>query len=73
MFSCIWNEYGGLLCKSLNSVQVWKNTDQKKSHIYILFTLCAPLILWGFIVTMEERFIFIIESSYTSNNASTWS
>ena len=29
VFSCIWTEYGDLLCKSPYSVQIEENTDQK--------------------------------------------
>ena len=47
MFSCIWNEYGGLLCKSLNSVQIWKNTDQKKfPYLDTFHSVCTSNIVW---------------------------
>ena len=38
VFSCIWTEYDDLLRKFLYSVQVQKNTDQKKLRIWTLFT-----------------------------------
>ena len=41
VFSCIRTEYGDLRCKSPYSVQIQKNTDQKKLRIWTLFTQCA--------------------------------
>ena len=40
VFSCIWTEYGDLLRKSLYSVQIQENADQKKLRIWTLFTQC---------------------------------
>ena len=37
-FSCIRTEYGDLLCKSPYSVRIQENTDQKKLHIWVIFT-----------------------------------
>ena len=42
-FSCIWPEYGDLLRKSLCSVRIEKNTDQKKLRIWTLFMQCSTL------------------------------
>ena len=36
VFSHIWNEYGDLLYKSSNSVQMRENADQKNSEDFIL-------------------------------------
>ena len=38
VFSRIRSEYGNLLCRSTYSVRMWENTDQKKLHIWTLFT-----------------------------------
>ena len=38
VFSCIQIEYGDLLRKSPYSVRMQENTDQKKLHIWTLFT-----------------------------------
>ena len=38
VFSCIRDEYGGLLRKSPYSVLMQENTDQKKLRIWTLFT-----------------------------------
>ena len=43
VFSCIQNKYGHLLCKSLSTVQIWKNTDQTKHQIRTLFKLSILL------------------------------
>ena len=40
IFSCIRTEYGDLLRKSLYSVWIQKNADQKKLRIWTLFTQC---------------------------------
>ena len=40
IFSCIRTEYGDLRSKSLYSVQIQENTDQKKLRIWKLFTQC---------------------------------
>ena len=40
VFSCIRTEYGDLLSKSPYSVRMQENTDQKKLHIWTLFTQC---------------------------------
>ena len=47
VFSRIWTKYEDLLRNSLYSVQIRKNTDQKKPRIWTLFnTLC--LFFWRF-------------------------
>ena len=38
VLSCIWTEYRDLLHKSPYSIQIQKNTDQKKLRIWALFT-----------------------------------
>ena len=38
VFFRIWTKYGDLLYKSPNSVRIRENTDQKKLHIWTLFT-----------------------------------
>ena len=38
VFSCIQTEYGELWIKSQHSVQISENTDQKKLHIWAIFT-----------------------------------
>ena len=38
VFFCIWTEYGYSHHKSPYSVQIRKNTDQKKLHIWTLFS-----------------------------------
>ena len=40
VFSRIRTEYGDILCISPYSVRVRENTDQKKLHIWTLFTQC---------------------------------
>ena len=40
VFSHTRTEYGNILRKSPYSVRIWKNTDQKKLRIEILFTQC---------------------------------
>ena len=40
VFSCIRTEYGDLLRKSLYSVKIQENADQKKLLIWTLFTQC---------------------------------
>ena len=40
VFSFIRSEYGDLRNKSMYSVQIRENTDQKKLRIWILFTQC---------------------------------
>ena len=41
VFSCIRTEYGDLVCKSPDSVQMRENADQKKLRIWTLFTQCG--------------------------------
>ena len=41
VFSCIRTEYGDFRIKSLYSVRIQENTDQKKLHIWTLFTQCC--------------------------------
>ena len=43
VFSCVRNKYGHLLCKSPYTVQIWKNTNQKKHQIRTLFNLSTLL------------------------------
>ena len=43
VFSHIQTEYGEILRLSPYSVQMWENTDQKKLHIWTLFTQCHCL------------------------------
>ena len=38
VFSCLWTKYGDLHRKSLYSVRIQVNTDQKKLRIWTLFT-----------------------------------
>ena len=38
VFSCIWTEYGDLLCESPYSFRIQENKDQKKLRIWTLFT-----------------------------------
>ena len=38
VYSCIQTEYGDLNSKSPHSVRIQDNTDQKKLHIWTLFT-----------------------------------
>ena len=46
-FSRIWTEYGHFLRKSPSSVRIWENTDQKKLHIWTLFTMCEINVLFS--------------------------
>ena len=41
VFSCILTQHGNLQSNYPYSVQMQENTDQKKLHIWTLFTLCA--------------------------------
>ena len=40
VFSCIRTEYGDLWSKSLYSVRIWENTDQKNLRIWTFFMQC---------------------------------
>ena len=48
IFSRIWTEYGEILGISPYSVRMRENTDQKKLHIWTLFTQCPTtyLVQW---------------------------
>ena len=48
IFSCIRTEFGGLLRKSLYSVRIQENTDQKKLRIWTPFTQCYFSYSWKF-------------------------
>ena len=61
VFCCILTENGDLRNKSLYSVQIKKNTDQKKLCTWKLFTQCF---LKGVAATVEQ-----ILGSYKRNNS----
>ena len=70
LFSCIWTKYKDLIRKSLYSVQIRENTDQKKFRIWTLFAQCwigsAPFLLLLFVVADFDSFLFLLAGLYSS-------
>ena len=67
VFSSIRTEYGDLRSKSLYSVRIQENTDQKKLRIWTLFTQC---ILQRSVFHLEKKQKHLLRKTFGSSHTS---